>query len=143
METEEYKITTDQEEIRNWVEERGGSPAFTNAEENEGRGVLAIKFKDNDPTLEPLSWQEFFDTFETSRLAFRYNSQEKNPDIFSYNFIRRDKNMAETENDEDNNELPEDSVPIENLYPSAPVHDIDSADSPGSDPDYPGTPEEQ
>jgi len=76
----ETKQTTDHQKIRQWVEERGGRPA---AVKGTGRGndpgVLRIDFPDysGDDTLEPISWEQFFDKFEKEQLAFLYQDETK------------------------------------------------------------------
>jgi hypothetical protein len=74
------KSTTDHEIIRNWVEERGGRPAHVKTVAGKGEiGILRIDFPqppDNDQAsdanLEPISWDEFFEKFDASGLAFLY-----------------------------------------------------------------------
>lgn len=75
-ETGESKRTTDREEIRNWVEERDGQPARVEGteDEGEGEGLLRIDFTDDD-SLEPISWDEFFDDFEANDLALVYQEE--------------------------------------------------------------------
>lgn len=136
MESTEFKITTDQEEVRIWMEEHGGIPAVTNRSQNGGEGILAIKFGD-DPTMEEVSWQEFFDRFESSSLALRYDGEVERSGIFAYSFLHRDEANAEIESSgSDSNDMPEDDIPLENLYSSAAVADVNVANTDTSD--YPG-----
>jgi hypothetical protein len=71
----EAKVTTDHNEIRKWVEERGGNPA-TVKETGKGDkpGVLRIDYPGfrGEESLEKITWEEFFDSFEENRLAFLY-----------------------------------------------------------------------
>ena len=68
--------TTNHDEIRRWVERRGGHPAMVAATERNGQegGVLRIDFDEpggNDDTrLHRISWEEFFDVFDKNDLAF-------------------------------------------------------------------------
>jgi glutathione synthase/RimK-type ligase-like ATP-grasp enzyme len=76
----ETKITTDHDEIRKWAEGRGGRPAVVRATQGEhGTGIIRLEFPDapnaNDEALEEISWEEFFEKFDDSELAFLY--QEK------------------------------------------------------------------
>lgn len=71
--------TTDHDKIRKWVEKRGGRPARVadtapgGRDEQEGSGgILRIDFAEPDQSLEEISWEEFFDTFEKHKLAFLY-----------------------------------------------------------------------
>jgi hypothetical protein len=70
----EAKVTTDHEEIRKWVEERGGLPARV-----KGTGVLRIDYPgfSGEDTLEPITWDEFFKAFEENNLAFLYQEETK------------------------------------------------------------------
>ena len=74
--------TTDHDTIRKWVEARGAVPATVEgtAEGGEDAGLLRIDFPDADPDpeLKQISWEDFFDKFEESQLAFLY--QDKTDD---------------------------------------------------------------
>ena len=74
------KTTTDHDEIRQWVESRGGRPASV-AETGSGDdpGILRIDFDepggDDDAGLEDISWDDFFDAFDENNLAFLYEDE--------------------------------------------------------------------
>jgi hypothetical protein len=75
--------TTDHDQIRKWLEQRGGTPARVNAKgHRQGGGILRIDFKDpggeNDEALEPIGWDDFFRTFDENELAFLH--QDKTAD---------------------------------------------------------------
>lgn len=70
----ESNRTTDHETIKNWVEERDGRPARVEGAENGGEGVLRVDFTD-DESLEPISWDDFFDAFEENDLALVYQEE--------------------------------------------------------------------
>lgn len=81
MSGHEAKNTTDHSEIRRWAEARGGRPATVAATgEDEHAGVLRIAFRD-DPSLETLDWDEFFDKFEEEDLAFLYQERTRDGSI--------------------------------------------------------------
>jgi hypothetical protein len=65
----EARKITDHDEIRRWVEERGGRPARVRATAEDGGGILRIDFRQPDQGLEEISWDEFFDIFDKNRLA--------------------------------------------------------------------------
>lgn len=74
----ESRTTTDHDEIRRWVEDHGGKPASVKGTESGGEpGVLRIDFPggSGEDQLEPISWDDWFEKFEESKLAFLY--QEK------------------------------------------------------------------
>ncbi|MFN3509620.1 MAG: hypothetical protein ACK4ZU_19295 [Allorhizobium sp.] len=65
--------TTDHDEIRKWVEERQGTPSRVR-ESGEG-GILRIDFGEPEEALEPIEWEEFFQIFEKSDLAFLHQDK--------------------------------------------------------------------
>lgn len=73
-ESSESKVTTNHDEIRRWVEERGGHPA-----EVKGTELLRIDYPgfSGEDSLEEISWEEFFDAFEENNLAFLYQEKTK------------------------------------------------------------------
>ena len=76
----EAKQTTDHDEIRNWVEERGGKPArVKNTGKGDGGGLLRIDYPgfSGEGTLEEITWEEFFEAFEENNLAFLYQDETK------------------------------------------------------------------
>ena len=71
--------TTDPDEIRAWVEERGGHPACVKGTGGKNDpGLLRISFPgySGEETLEPISWEEFFQGFEDNQLAFLYGPEQ-------------------------------------------------------------------
>src|SRR4051794_1204629 len=73
------KMTTDHEEIQQWVEARGGHPATVKrtVKGNQSAGVLRIDFPgfSGEQTLEAISWDEWFRVFDERRLAFLYQDR--------------------------------------------------------------------
>ena len=76
MSQHEARQTTDHEEIRRWAEARDGRPATVadTAERGEDAGVLRIAFRD-DPDLQDIGWDEFFEKFDQEDLAFLYQDR--------------------------------------------------------------------
>src|SRR5690606_17747529 len=75
------KTTTSHEEIRKWVEERGGKPATVRGTGDDGEaGILRIDFPgySGGDSLEEITWEEFFQKFDESNLQFLY--QDKTAD---------------------------------------------------------------
>lgn len=69
------KQTTDLDEIREWVEQRGGHPAALRHYLGHQRlGVLYVVWPGEQFSneLEELEWPEWFGAFEAQRLAFLY-----------------------------------------------------------------------
>ena len=75
------KTTLNHDEIRKWVEQRGGHPAVVAATENNDRpgGLLRIDYDEpggNDDTrLHRISWEEFFEIFDRNDLAFLHDPE--------------------------------------------------------------------
>jgi hypothetical protein len=76
----EAKTTIDHDEIRRWVESRGGRPARVS--ETGGAndpGILRINFNepggDDDTSLEEISWDDWFRAFDENGLAFLYQDE--------------------------------------------------------------------
>lgn len=70
--------TTNHDEIVAWAEKRGGSPATVKGTDGkDNAGILRIDFPgySGKDTLEPISWEDFFQKFDESNLQFLY--QEK------------------------------------------------------------------
>jgi hypothetical protein len=80
-------VTTHHEAIREWAEARGGKPATVPGTEHGDRlGVLRIDFGETNAELRPVSWEEWFDTFDSRRLNFIY--QEERTDGNQSTFFR-------------------------------------------------------
>jgi hypothetical protein len=90
----ESKITTDPDEIKRWVEERGGYPASVKATSEDGDpGLLRIDFPgySEDESLERISWEDFFEKFEEKDLAFLYQDTiREGEESRFFKFISRD-----------------------------------------------------
>lgn len=71
-------ITTDHEVIRRWAEARGGQPSHVKRTGGKDDiGILRIDFPgySGEDTLEPISWDEWFDKFDERGLAFLYQEE--------------------------------------------------------------------
>jgi hypothetical protein len=89
----ESTTTTDHEEIQRWVEEHGGTPASVKGTDANGEaGVLRIDFPggSGEDQLEHISWHDWFQKFEGSDLAFRYQQQKASgEDSTFFKLVRR------------------------------------------------------
>lgn len=89
------KITTDHEKIRSWAEHRGGRPARVKSTSDEhGGGLLRIDFPDqgHQDSLEAVSWDAFFRTFDERELAFLYQDETADGHESRFSrFIERDE----------------------------------------------------
>ena len=88
----ESKTTTDHDEIRRWVEARGGHPASVRETGNgDDPGILRIDFGDQDEGLEAISWDEFFKAFDENNLAFLYQEETEGGGESRFNkFVSRE-----------------------------------------------------
>jgi hypothetical protein len=93
--TQESKQTTDHDEIRQWVESRGGKPATITGTERGGEeaGLLRIDMPTgaSNPPLEPIAWDDFFQKFDEENLAFLYQDAKADgsPSFFC-KFVNRE-----------------------------------------------------
>jgi len=70
------KTSTNQGEIRQWAEARGGRPAVVKSTRGKGDnpGILRIDFPgySGSGSLEEISWEEIFENFDREKLALVY-----------------------------------------------------------------------
>ncbi len=87
--------TTDHAFIRRWVEERGGKPAAVKSTGGgDDPGILRIDFPGypGGDSLEEIEWDDFFEKFEESKLAFLHRDiqgEDGKPDRFN-KFVSRE-----------------------------------------------------
>jgi hypothetical protein len=89
------KTTIDHDEIRNWVEEHGGKPAVVRGTGADGdAGILRIDFPGGagEDQLEHVTWDEWFEKFDDSNLAFLYQDEKASgEDSTFFKLVRRDR----------------------------------------------------
>lgn len=104
------KYTIDNDEIRAWIEERGGVPTtIKGMSEDEEDGVesadmLHISFDPNDPIMEEMDWEEFFERFENENLALVYDPEASDDEAHEFELVDRFRARDEYAEDE---ELPD------------------------------------
>jgi hypothetical protein len=74
------RTTTELSVIRKWAEERGGKPSRvvnTENDDEQGGGVLRIDFPgySGQGTLEEISWEDWYKTFQDRNLEFLYQDR--------------------------------------------------------------------
>jgi hypothetical protein len=80
--------TTDHDEIRKWAEARGGRPAMV---KTHGKGgILRFDFGEPEENLTPVSWDEFFEVFEDSNLAFLHQDKQGGDTSRFNKFVERE-----------------------------------------------------
>jgi hypothetical protein len=81
--------TTDHDTIREWAEARNGHPAKVDT--GGKSGILRIDFDKPEDNLEGIEWDEFFEIFEESKLAFLYQDETADGSESRFNkFVNRD-----------------------------------------------------
>ena len=93
--------TIDHEEIKQWIEERGGRPLALVSTRSGGTGTLRIDFGDMEQDTEQISWEDFFRLFEQSDLAFIYEERTGDGETsLTYTFVARGPEDEMTQMDE-------------------------------------------
>lgn len=73
------ETTTDHQVIREWAETRDGRPSRVKGTgKGDDAGLLRLDFGKSEENLEEISWDNFFETFEESDLAFLYENEPEN-----------------------------------------------------------------
>ncbi len=102
----EALVTTDHEEIKHWVEERGGRPASVKrtgrGSKKKEPGILRIDFPGfgEDEKLDPISWEAFFEKFEKEHLAFLHQDKTDSGEVSRFCKLV-DRNSAKTKEKEE------------------------------------------
>lgn len=87
-------VTTDHEEIRRWVEDRGGSPACVKGTGGKGDvGMLRIDFPgySGEDSLQAIDWDAWFEAFDANDLAFLHQDETASGEPSRFNkLVARD-----------------------------------------------------
>ena len=90
--TSPRNITTDHETIREWVEQRGGTPAHVIGAPDDESSLYIVREDEEMAEMESLTWDEFFETFDSEGLAFVYQDREVGEtDEWLYDIVDRDE----------------------------------------------------
>ncbi|MFB9238911.1 hypothetical protein ACFFWC_25860 [Plantactinospora siamensis] len=74
-------MTTNHDVIRRWASDRRAEPATISGTERDGRaGVLTFDFPGyrESGRIRPITWDEWFDTFDLRQLNFIYQEERSN-----------------------------------------------------------------
>ena len=87
----EANTTIDHATVRRWAEARGGKPArVKGTEDRSGEVILRFDFAEPDESLEKISWDEFFRTFDDRKLALLHQDQTSDGKMSRFfKFVRR------------------------------------------------------
>lgn len=95
------KTTKNREEIQRWAEDRGGKPAHVKTTESgEDIGILRIEFPgfgQSEGSLEPITWDEFFEKFGERDLALIYQEETAEGERSNFNKLVSSETAAESE----------------------------------------------
>jgi len=92
------KYTTNEDEIRGWIEERGGVPVLVAGVEENGKEspeMLHIAFGPLVPDMEEIDWEEFFERMENQQLALEYDDEAPRGQVPDFEFVDRDRELGE------------------------------------------------
>lgn len=86
--------TTDHDEVRSWAESKGGKPAAVDrTHQGDDVGIIRIMFPDRrqseHQSLVEISWDEFFEQFEESKLALLYEEDSLFSKIVGWDTLER------------------------------------------------------
>jgi hypothetical protein len=94
-----YKLAESNEEIKNWVEANGGTPAIIDDPEvTEDQTGLRIDWRGNkDESMlsegrevtRDITWEEFFREMDDRSLAFMYSDDEEVNPTWRYKFVNK------------------------------------------------------
>ncbi len=123
-----YIATTNQEEIRNWIAEHNGQPIIS----RDGTGIEKLALVFNAPlglstiSAEVITWEEFFDRFNSQNLVFQYDKDGEERGEFAYALLNRELvGAASSDADDGGLEMVEDDIPQENIMPSASLEEME------------------
>jgi hypothetical protein len=92
--TSQSHTTTDHDEIRQWVEQYDGKPASVRGTgSGTDVGVLRIDFPGGagEDELKHISWDDWFQKFDASGVAFLYQSEKADGDDSTFfKLVRRE-----------------------------------------------------
>lgn len=94
------RTTREHDEIRRWAEERGGKPSHVKRTgSGEDVGILRIDFPgySGEGSLEPITWEQWFDKFDDQGLALIYEEETAGGARSNFNKIVTAETAKETE----------------------------------------------
>lgn len=92
-------LTREHGTIREWAEERDGSPAAVTSTGGDGDpGILRIDFPgyEGDASLEEIPWEEWFEKFDENDLVFLYQETTSDGEQSNFNKLLRSETAEET-----------------------------------------------
>lgn len=96
---DETRVTTDHHLIRAWAEDHDAVPATVRGTTDDGLGVLTLDMLGHgagEDSLEHVSWDDWFDKFEDSNLAFLFQHEKSSGEDSTF-FRLVDRDAAKTD----------------------------------------------
>jgi hypothetical protein len=96
----ESKVSTDHDEIRRWAEERGAKPTCVRGTGGGGDiGMLRLDFPgySGEESLQPISWDEWFDKFDERGLALLHQQTTAGGERSNFNKLVSRETASEIE----------------------------------------------
>jgi hypothetical protein len=90
------KVTTDHDTIRQWAESRGAKPACvkgTGSKDDTGMIRLDFPGYSGGESLQQISWEEWFQKFDESDLAFVYQGETAGGESSNFNKLVSQENV--------------------------------------------------
>ena len=88
----ESRPLRDHDEIKAWADERGGKPAtVSDTGDRDDPGILRLDFGDDDEGLETIGWGDWFETFDSNKLALLVQDKTADGETSRFNkLVSRD-----------------------------------------------------
>ena len=105
------QVTIDHDEIQEWAEDRGAHPACVKETRQGETCLLRFDFPgySGEESLESISWDEFFKTFDKNKLALLYQETTAGGELSNFNkIVRRDSAGVDEDEDEEDDDRDED-----------------------------------
>ena len=94
-------VIIDHDEIRTWIEEGNGQSGKMADTE-----LIAVYFGSPESDITPIEWEEFFEIFDRSNLAFMYEERSSGDTSSFFEFIdRATENVEDEEEAEDKSDF--------------------------------------
>ena len=89
---ESAKATIKHDEIREWIESRGGKPSCVKSTKGKTGCLLRVDYPgySGGDSLEELDWDTFFRVFDENKLAFLHQDEKDGKESRFSKFVSRD-----------------------------------------------------
>lgn len=90
------KVTTNHDEIKQWIESHGGKPSCVKATKNQRGCLLRVDFPgySGGDSLEELDWETFFSVFDENDLVFLHGEDKGSKESRFNKFVSKESAEA-------------------------------------------------